>query len=96
MGPGAYELAQPMIDAHKGGVWGKDAINRFKSNENTTSNNLGPGKYYLKKEVEPDYKANPSSSFVSETVRTYFDKLLFKTNQHFKARLRMQANYKSS
>ena len=50
----------------------------------------------MKTNLDPEYKANPSSSFVSETVRTYFDKLYYKTNQHLKAKLRMQAKYKSS
>lgn len=48
----------------------------------------------MSKSAVPKYKLNRSSGFASDTVRTYFDNLYFKTNQQMKAELRKQTGYK--
>ena len=76
----------------RGALRGKDHVKRFSTN---VEPNVGPGKYTPTEGRKPDYKYNPSSTFVSDTVRTHFDSLYFKTNQNFKAKIRMKSNYKA-
>lgn len=90
-GPGKYEM--PGGFGHgRGALWGKDHVKRFSMH---IEPNVGPGKYSPTDGRKPEYKYNPSSTFVSDTVRTHFDSLYFKTNQNFKAKIRMKSNFKA-
>ena len=55
------------------------------------TNELGPGKYNI---LEERRRKNGSPAFLSETVRSYYDKLIYKTNREINAGLRRQINYK--
>jgi hypothetical protein len=48
-------------------------------------NELGPGKYNV---LEERHRKNGSPAFLSETVRSYYDKLIYKTNREINAGLR--------
>jgi hypothetical protein len=60
--------------------------------EEKNTSNPGPGSYDNKL-----YKHNvhPTSSFVSESIRSFFDNIIYETNQDTKAQLRDRINFKS-
>ena len=53
-------------------VWSKSKTKRF---SDFTQVPLGPGKYHP--EQNKNINKNPSPSFCSETVRTYFDNIIY-------------------
>ncbi len=57
---------------------------------------IGPGKYNINKRAIPRFKKNASPVFISETVRSYFDNLVYHTNSELKAELRKRTNFKDS
>jgi hypothetical protein len=61
------------------GVWGKDKIERFKSEPKYVE--VGPGKYNL--EQHPRVMTRPgthSVSFASKTVKSFLDTVMYKTS----------------
>ena len=57
---------------------------------------MGPGKYNLNKRVVPSFKRNASPGFISESVRSHFDSMIYNTNSELKAELRRRTGYKDS
>jgi hypothetical protein len=57
---------------------------------------VGPGKYNLNKRIIPAFKKNASPGFISESVRSHFDQLIYNTNSDLKAELRRRTGYKES
>ncbi|CAD8119227.1 unnamed protein product [Paramecium sonneborni] len=86
VGPTTYETQQSK--QVKGISWDKSIKPRFQQEQSTE---IGPGKYNICDEKK---KKNKSPAFLSETVRSYYDKLIYKTNREINAGLRKQINYK--
>ncbi|CAD8101748.1 unnamed protein product [Paramecium primaurelia] len=86
VGPTTYEI--PQSKQAKGISWDKSTKPRFQQEQST---DLGPGKYNVPDEKK---RKNKSPAFLSETVRSYYDKLIYKTNREINAGLRKQINYK--
>ncbi|CAD8092784.1 unnamed protein product [Paramecium primaurelia] len=86
VGPTTYEAQQDKQT--KGISWDKSTKPRFQQEQST---DIGPGKYNV---VDEKKRKNKSPAFLSETVRSYYDKLIYKTNREINAGLRKQINYK--
>lgn len=79
----------------KGSVWSKYAEQRFKEIVGD-SKIMSPGPGHYKPEVEDKpLERHPSSSFVSNSARSYLDNIVYETNQDAKAQLRDRINFKS-
>jgi hypothetical protein len=57
---------------------------------------MGPGKYNISRRAVPRFKRNASPGFISETVRSHFDSMIYHTNSELKAELRKRTGYKDS
>ncbi|CAD8185804.1 unnamed protein product [Paramecium octaurelia] len=86
VGPYTYDI--PQTKQAKGISWNKSNQPRFQQEQST---DLGPGKYNIAEEKK---KKNRCPAFLSETVRSYYDKLIYKTNREINAGLMKQINYK--
>ena len=80
----------------RGSVWSRMTENRLPDSPKSNSN-LGPGSYEvpLLYERVSHHKSQHSSSFVSGSVRSFFDRIIFETNHDEKARQREYEKYKS-
>jgi len=75
-------------------VWGKDKSIRFSIDDKAE---VGPGKYNPDfHHSRPEDKIDQASAhFKSNTVRTYFDSLIYKTNINETAKIRDMAHFKA-
>ena len=58
-------------------------------------NELGPGQYDIPSPRSKSVSMAASPAFVSDSVRSFFDKIIFETNHDSKARQREYLKYKS-
>ncbi|CAD8071620.1 unnamed protein product [Paramecium primaurelia] len=86
VGPTTYEIQQQQ--QYRGLSWDKSTRPRFDQEQ---TNEIGPGKYNI---VEEKKRRNGSPAFLSESVRSYYDQLIYKTNREINAGLRKQINFK--
>ena len=79
LGPAFYNPGKTFHINSTGTIWGKDKTKRFVMDRKIA---LGPGQYKADyNPSRPEDKANLSAGhFRSGTVRTYFDSLIYKTN----------------
>lgn len=94
LGPAFYNPTQRSYLNSTSTVWGKDKIKRFSLD---SKSDVGPGKYNATfNPIKPEDKVNqPSSHFKSNTVRTYFDSIIYKTNLSETAKNREGSNFKT-
>lgn len=76
-------------------MWSKYAEKRFREIIGEVKiTTPGPGTYEYQEQEKP-FERQPSSSFISSSVRSYFNNIYYETNQDAKAQLREVINFKS-
>lgn len=95
LGPAFYNPNKTFHVNSTGSVWGKDTTKRFVADKKRIS--LGPGQYKADyNPSRPDDKAGLSAGhFRSNTARTYFDSMIYRSNVDATVQERAKSTFKT-